>query len=158
VIKIYEEAKIAFPKAVIKDLKAVSSFHEKLLQNRFQRLTKERNRLEKEAETLRKNIISLAKKRDAELKFLGSHGALEDLLAMTKVLGDLRGKAQKIRDYKDLLQKYSDQVQELTKKANNYLRHPESLLGENLNRFRSFSRRFYPDKPGGLTVAFSGPT
>lgn len=159
VIKIYKEAKIAFPKAVIKDLKAVSSFHEKLLKNRFQRLTKEKNRLEKVAETLRKNIISLAKKRDAELNFLGSHGALEDLLAMTRVLGDLRGKAQKIRDYKELLQKYSDQVQELTiamsnqtKKANNYLRHAESVLSENLNRFRSFSRRFYPDKPGGLTV------
>jgi len=158
-LAIYEEAKSALPDQVIKKLDEVTEFHTKLLRNRLKRLTAERSRLERALTSLRKEIAVFSRTRDSQLRFLGTHGALDDWVATSNYLADLTTKAQKIRDYKDLLQRYSDQTQEIniqliseTKKANTYLNKAKGLLDENMERFRSFSRKFYQDKPGGLTV------
>lgn len=158
-MKVYAEAKANLPDSIIKEINEVDSFHKKLLANRVQRLTAEKSRFEKELNSIRQNITTLNRQRDSEIKFLGSHGAFDDMVSVNNQLSDLKMKAQKIIDYKDLLQRYSDQTQEIniklseeTLKANVYLKQVQGVIGENLNRFRSFSKRFYPDKPGGLTV------
>ena len=158
-MRVYADAKAHLPDSVIKEINEVDSFHRKLLANRVQRLTAEKSRLEKELDSIRQNISTYNRQRDSEIKFLGTHGALDDMVSVNNQLSDLKMKAQKIIDYQDLLQRYSDQTQEIniklseeTLKANVYLKQVQGVIGENLNRFRSFSKRFYPDKPGGLTV------
>jgi uncharacterized protein YydD (DUF2326 family) len=158
-LRIYKEARAALPDNVVKQINDVTEFHNKLLENRLKRLNAEKTRLEKELKSVRKDVASFSRKRDSQIKFLGTHGALDDWATTSNYLSDFKSKAQKIRDYKDLLQRYSDQTQEIniklsneTIKANTYLRQATTLLDENRNRFRSFSKRFYPDKPGGLTV------
>jgi uncharacterized protein YydD (DUF2326 family) len=158
-ISVYAEAQAKLPDSVIKEINEVDTFHKKLLANRIQRLTTEKSRLERELNSVRQDISTFNRQRDSEIKFLGTHGALDDMVSVNNQLSDLKMKAQKIIDYKDLLQRYSDQTQEIniklseeTLKANLYLKQAQSVINANLNRFRSFSKRFYADKPGGLTV------
>jgi len=158
-VKIYNEAKAVLPESVIKGMEEVAEFHNKLISNRVKRLTAEKTRLERELKSLRKDIASLSRTLDSQLQFLATYGALDEFVELSNYLSDLKAKAQKLRDYKALLERYSDETQEInialsneTKRANTYLKEAKNLLDENLERFRSFSRRFYPDKPGGLTV------
>lgn len=159
-LRLYEEARAKLPESVVKEITEVNEFHNKLLANRVKRLTAEKSRLERELKSIREDIATFNRKRDSQLRFLGTHGAFNDMVSVNNQLSDLRGKAQKIRDYQDLLQRYSDQAQEITiqlsnetKRANTYLKQAKPVVDENFNRFRSFSKRFYHDKPGGLTVS-----
>jgi uncharacterized protein YydD (DUF2326 family) len=158
--RLYEEAQAALPESVIKKINEVTDFHSKLLENRIKRLSGERTRLEKELESVRKDVATFSRQRDTQISFLGTHGALDDWVTISNHLSDLKSKAQKIRDYKALLQRYSDETQEIkiklsneTKKTNKYLNQAKTLLAGNFQRFRSLARRFYPDKPGGLTIS-----
>jgi len=158
-IKIYNETKVVLPESVIKEMKEVTEFHNKLISNRVKRLTAEKARFEGEFRSLRKDIASLSRTLDSQLQFLSTYGALDEFVELSNYLSDLKTKAQKIRDYKSLLERYSDQTQEInialsneTKRANIYLKEAKNLFDENLEKFRSFSKRFYLDKPGGLTV------
>lgn len=159
VIKIFDETRAKFPEALVKEIQEIQAFHKGILQNRLARLTGEKERLLKQLEFVGENLKKLNRKRDSELRFLGAHGALDDMVSVTNQLTDLKVKAQKITDYTELLQRYSDQTEELkiklsneTRRTNAYLRATRELTDSNLDRFRSFSRQFYADKPGGLTV------
>lgn len=159
VAALYREAQVALPEAVLKTLDEVRQFHEQLLTNRIKRLSAEKTALEGELSSIDQELGAKGRDLDDKMKFLGSHGALEEFVAITNKLSDLRSKAQKIRAYKGLLEEYSNELQRLqvalaneNLKTHTYLKDSETLLNSNLERFRSFSRRFYHDKPGGLIV------
>jgi len=156
----YEEARLALPERVTHTVEEVAAFHEKLLSNRIRRLTSERNRLEDELESLERQVGTANRQVDALRRFLGTHGALDEFLAMSESLNELEAKAQKLRDYRELLETYSTKAQDLKAKLSNetirasaYLKDARPLLNSNIERFREFSGRFYGERPGGLTVA-----
>jgi uncharacterized protein YydD (DUF2326 family) len=157
--QIYEEAKAKLPEAIVKSVNEVSEFHKQLLANRIKRLTAEKNRLGTELDGIRAEIVLLNKSLDIQLQFLNAHGALEEFLKLSNYLSSLKAKAQKIRDYKELLEKYSSEAQSIalamsneTIKASSYLKEVAPVLENNFEKFRSLSKRFYPTKPGGLVV------
>jgi uncharacterized protein YydD (DUF2326 family) len=80
-------------------------------------------------------------------------------VALTNELSYYKGVAEKLEDYKKLIEKYSNSIQRIaaamsndTIRANEYLNEIKPLRQNNLSVFRSFSERFYGDRPGGLTV------
>lgn len=157
--RIYEEARAKLPDSVVKTIKDVAAFHKKLISNRVKRLSGEKARFEKELRDKRKSIATMGKKLDSYFQYLSTHRALDELVELSNYVGALKAKAQKIRDYKGLLEEYSERTQEINislgnenRRATKYLKAIKSLLDENLNRFRGISKRLYPDKPGGLTV------
>jgi uncharacterized protein YydD (DUF2326 family) len=159
VIKVYEEAKAKLPEQVIKQLHEVREFHEKLMANRIKRLTSERAKLEQRRRDIEVLIREISSTVDAQLAFLGAHGALEEFVKLSNRLGDLNSRAQKIRDYQELIETYREQTREInialeneTRKTATYLKDAKPILDHNLELFRSYSRRFYPEKPGGLIV------
>ncbi len=156
----YEEARLALPERVTHTVEEVAAFHERLLSNRIRRLTSEKNRLEEELESLERQVRAANHEVDALRRFLGTHGALDEFVAMSESLNELEAKAQKLRDYKALLETYSNKAQEFKAKLSNetirasrYLKDAKPLLDSNIERFREFSGRFYGERPGGLTVA-----
>lgn len=162
VIDIYNEAKTAMPEALLKTLQDVTNFHKTLISNREERLSSEKIRFERDFESVDGAINSLSKALDSKMQFLGTHGALDEFSELSNYINDLNAKAQKIKDYKDLLERYSDITQEIsialsneTKRTNVYLKEVNNLIKENMEMFRSFSKRFYPNKPGGLTVSLN---
>jgi uncharacterized protein YydD (DUF2326 family) len=147
------------PGKVVKQIEDVTKFHEELVRTRRTRLSVEMKKLEQESEELKTRIETLSNDLDGKLYYLGTHGALDEFVSLTNRRSEYSVKAQKIRDYQTLLQQYSKRMQEIslaliteTKKANNYVSANEKLFSDIMDRFRSFSRRFYPDRPGGLAV------
>lgn len=157
--RVYDEAKTNMPESVIKQVEDVIGFHADLMQGRVKRLSSERSRLENEKKESDKNIKRMKSELNDLLAYLGEHGALDEFAKISNYAAVLKNKAQKIRDYKELLSNYSEQVREInssliteTEKTEKYLDEAQALLDKNLSIFRSFSKQFYPDKPGGLTV------
>ena len=157
--KVYEEAQVALPGAVKHTVEEVADFHKNLLETRIRRLTAEKNKLLKDEETYRDMLEGLNDRSDHLMQFLGTHGALDEFVALTNELSYYKGVAEKLEDYKKLIEKYSNSIQRIavamsndTIRANEYLNEIKPLLQNNLSVFRSFSERFYGDRPGGLTV------
>jgi uncharacterized protein YydD (DUF2326 family) len=159
VAEIYAEAEVALPDLLIKTLKEVREFHTQLLKNRIRRLGVEKSTLERELRQLDLVIAEHGAELDKKVRFLGAHGALDEFVALSNKLGELRANTQKIRDYKALLETYSNETERChaamaseNLRTNTYLKDSEPLLNGVLEQFRSFSRQFYPNRPGGLTV------
>ena len=157
--KVYEEAQVALPGAVKHTVEEVADFHKNLLETRIRRLTAEKNKLLKDEETYRDMLEGLNDRSNHLMQFLGTHGALDEFVALTNELSYYKGVAEKLEDYKKLIEKYSNSIQRIavamsndTIRANEYLNEIKPLLQNNLSVFRSFSERFYGDRPGGLTV------
>jgi hypothetical protein len=49
-----------------------------------------------------------------QFEFLGAHGAPEEFVKLSNKLSELKAQAQKIRDYRELLETYREQMRELT--------------------------------------------
>ncbi len=158
-IKLFEETTKVMSAAVKKRVEEVVEFHEKLIGNRTKRLQADRQQLEAELSPLNSAITVLSKELDGKLQFLNSHRALDEFVALTNHRGEVGAKAQKIRDYKNLLEQYSNELREIsftllnqTKATNEYLQENEAHFSLLLDTFRNFSKRFYPDRPGGIVV------
>ncbi len=159
VAALYAEANTMLPGAVVKRMEEVVSFHKGLIQKRSSRLRQEKQRISLNHEELRNAITSTNRELDKKLGFLGKHGALDEYSQLSDQLSLLKTRAQKIRDYQQLLASYAKKVRDCTTKlikeaerSAEYLQEEAELLDANLERFRGFSSRFYPSKPGGLTV------
>jgi len=159
VVDVYQEANLRIPELVVKSIEEVTTFHEQLVRDRARRLTREKSRIEDALKQLDEQISAGSGRLDDLLRFLGTHHALEELVSTTNYLAEIKAKAQKIKDYKSLLERYSVEEQNVniqlsneTIKTNTYLSEANDIIDSNLNCFRSLARRFYPDRPGGLTV------
>lgn len=159
ITQIFDQASAALPDQVVKRIEEVAAFHHDLLEKRVKRLTAESVTLEHRVIRIEKDIAKANAEADELRRFLGTHGALDELVAMSERLREIEGNAQKLRDYKSLLAQYSDRTQELTAElskqtisANKYIKDAKTIIDSNMERFRSLSRRLYDDRPSGLTV------
>ncbi|MBP6945192.1 DUF2326 domain-containing protein [Patescibacteria group bacterium] len=159
ITKLYEEAKQQLSANVVKTLKEVSEFHTKLLTERKTRILAEKKRISREITELEIRRKELGSKLDDALKFLGKHKALDEFVAINTKLANLTNSLDKLKSYKGLLQEYQNKTDEIgiafseeNIRTNNYLSTAQSLLEQNLNKFRLISRRFYADKAGGIEV------
>lgn len=159
-LALYREVSVEMPAAVVKTLDEVQGFNERLLSSRQQRLTKEKKAIEARIAELKTELQRLAVEHDEKLAFLNAHGALDEFVKLNGVLADCRQKAQKLRDYRDLRDRYSKALDEIkvslaheNTKTTDYLRgEGERLTNENMAHFCNLANRFYPDKPSGLIV------
>jgi uncharacterized protein YydD (DUF2326 family) len=159
-VALYEEARVSIPAAVVKTLEEVQHFNERLLSGRQHRLTREKVQIQDRIKQLKVEIRQIADDRDHKLGFLNAHGALDEFVKLNGVLADCRQKAQKLRDYRDLRDKYSNALNEIkaalaheNTKTTEYLRgEGAAIIRENMDRFFELANRFYPGKPSGLTV------
>ncbi|MDP8240403.1 MAG: DUF2326 domain-containing protein [Candidatus Hatepunaea meridiana] len=159
IIRIYEETNNAFPAFIKNTIEEVYNFHRNLITNRIKRLTSEKIKLMKESKGIHEALVKTEKKRDQLIQFLGSHRALDEFVALTNELNNLKSKAEKLQDYKDLLETYNNKTQQIKVemgnsaiRTNQYLKEIKPHNDRTLATFRSFSERIYPKKPGGLTI------
>lgn len=159
VVRLYGEVRVAFQPETIKYLKDVETFHATLLENRIARLSKDRLQFQKELSSLEQEITSGQKELDKKLALLGSSRALDQFVAITKQIAELKAQSQKLKDYKELKQIYSDNLARISTKlstaiikTNAYLADYEADIEKKLSPFRSFSKRFYPKAPAGITL------
>ncbi len=159
IFALYKEVKFEMPEKITKKINDVLSFHEKLTVSRIKRLNDEKIKIQ---EDVKDKIIlknKLGKSLDESLKYLGEHGALGDFIVLNEQLSQFKSGLKKLVDYKNLLQEYKDKIESLkiefsqeNIKTFRYLDENKAVIDKNIDLFRSFSKEFYEDKPGGIDI------
>lgn len=159
VVRIYEEATAVVPEIVVKRLEDVMRFHEYLLAGRRDRLTREQSRLTAETQRLEEELSARGRRLDEVMRFLGSHNALDEFIALSERLALATARHERLDRYQRLLDEYDTRLaaaardmQQENILALEYLKEHRALLSRNLDVFRGFARRAYPDKKAGIIV------
>lgn len=160
VVRLYEESAALLPESLVKSVKDVQSFHQKLLANRLKRLSKDRKELSKRLTRVEKERIEVGKKLDSYLQFLGAHRALDEYVTVSNRLSQINGEIQKLKSYEELVESYNDKLQDLkvllaeeNKEAGRYLRTEAASITEAaFSTFRRYATALYPNCSSGLTI------
>jgi uncharacterized protein YydD (DUF2326 family) len=90
---------------------------------------------------------------------LGSKRALDQFVAITNQISALKAESQKLKDFKELKQRYSDSLAKISTKlsaaiinTNAYLSDSNVDIERKLAPFRSLAKRFYPKAPAGISL------
>jgi uncharacterized protein YydD (DUF2326 family) len=155
---LYGEILENFKEIALRRLDEVTDFHKRMLENRIARLSSEKLRL---IDQIRLAELELRKKQDElenALRTLSHSQALDQYTALVSQISDLAAQAQKVRDYKTIDLKYSNQAADLdvelgeeVKKTNAYLEETKAYREANFSVFKSFVSEFYPNSPAGIT-------
>lgn len=155
---LYGELLENFKSFALKKLDEVTDFHKRMLENRIARLSSEKLRL---IDQISKAEIELRKRQkdlDDALRTLNHSQALDQYTVLVGEISDLIAQAQKVRDYKAIDIKYSNQAADLegvlseeVKNTNNYLEETKDYRESNFSVFKSFVSEFYPNSPAGIT-------
>ena len=159
VLALYSEVVNAFRPETIRHLEEVEQFHQSLLANRIARLSRDKLKFIKELSGIEGDISTGQITLDQKLALLGSSRALVQFVAITYQVSALKAESQKLRDFKELKQKYSDALAKISTKlsaaiikTNAYLSESEEEVELKLAPFRSLSKRFYPKAPAGISL------
>lgn len=159
ILQVYREAQVVFEDKVVKNLEQVTEFHNKLLENRQQRLKNQKKIMINEKISLDEKVQEYSNELDKLMYFLGSHGALEEYTAICDRLSELKLRLEKATDYKKLLETYENKIAEANIEigkqkiqANKYIKENEHLFENIMSIFRTYSKTFYKDKASGLDI------
>lgn len=158
-IKVYQAAQVEIPEMVKKSLVEVTNFHKELLDSRNVRLSKELFRQKKLLKEIDNQILTIGERMDVLLEYLNSHGALEEYVALTKELNDLKNEIARINEYQHILKTYHDTQIEIKmsmmdkdKEADLYLEENNKYLDNLREKFQEYAKCFYPNKKSGLVI------
>jgi uncharacterized protein YydD (DUF2326 family) len=160
VIRLYEEANFHFSDKNLRKIDEVLEFQATLIANRKRRLLEEKKYLSEKLLKVEEERKQLGKKLDDALKYLNSHRALDDFVAVSNHRNDLKSRAGKIRDYKQLIKQYElklDEIEIDLKKqsieAQGYLDLNQEALNRNVGLFRILAKRIYQEKQGRISIS-----
>lgn len=158
-VQVFEQSNLLLTDGAKRSLEELENFHRTLLEDRRSRFEDERDRLRERERVLEEKRSSLAGRHRELLQYLDSHGALEEYQALSKQLGALRARLEKLLSYQEILETYRNEVLrsrheqiEQNEAAEQYLQGVEPLIDANLQVFRNFSSRFYENRAGGVIV------
>jgi uncharacterized protein YydD (DUF2326 family) len=144
---------------LVKRIEDVASFHESLLEKRNKRLRKEKLQLEEKQKKLEELQKGFSQQINKNLKFLGEHGALDQFIALNSKLSEIKTEVDKLQTYKGILQEYKNKLEQIKIEfsqenisTNNYLSSLQGQIDKKIELYRSFSKEFYEDRPGGIEV------
>jgi uncharacterized protein YydD (DUF2326 family) len=157
--KVYGELFNAFKEITLKRLDEVTQFHQRLLQNRLARLSREKLRLVDAIDKSEKELRKKQENLDRSLRILGTAQALDQYTTLVNEIGNLTLQAQKLRDYKAIDLEYSNRTADLdmklgeeVKKTNLYLEETKQERDDNFHVFTNYVSMFYPGSPSGITL------
>jgi uncharacterized protein YydD (DUF2326 family) len=158
--RIYAEAQVSFPEAVRRTIAEVTKFQRDLTQQRVYRLNRDRQQLEHQRSEMDGKIRILGPKLEDKLRYLGSHVALDEYLAVSGRLNELRQRIAKLQASKEQRERVSRelktidlQLAEQAIQTDDFLAGSVALVEEANTRFHGFAKRLYPRGASGLTVA-----
>ncbi len=160
VIRLYEEAQFHFSDKNLRSLDEVLEFQATLLANRKKRLLEQKKALSERLSKAEQERKELGKKLDEALKYLNSHRALDDFVAVSNHRNDLNARVGKIRDYQQLIKQYELRLEEIkidlkrqNIKAQRYLDEHQAAIDQNTSLFRVLAKRFYQEKQGRISIS-----
>lgn len=158
IAKIYAEAGLLFPDAVIRRLEDVQQFHKNIVRNRRDFLRTEMSRL-KTAVLQRNQIIeNIDHKKSGIMEILKTHGALDEFNRIqqnhqTKVaaLEDVVNRLKMLKDIDNEQDSIKAESVTLQRRLKSDLEERESQRTDAIRAFNSYSEKLY-SKPGILSI------
>ncbi|MDA2380899.1 DUF2326 domain-containing protein [Bacillus cereus] len=159
VINLYNQANIEVPEMIVKRMEEAINFQKNLLKNRNKRLVNEKFKNQDKLKEIEALTEEVGKGLDKVLRYLDTHGALEDYNALNKKLNDMQTKLERLNQYQEILRTYKKKLKDVqsdfsvrNNETDNYLENIQGLLEEIMAIFRELSKAFYEKKPGGIKV------
>ncbi|MCX2575701.1 DUF2326 domain-containing protein [Pedobacter sandarakinus] len=159
IIDLYREAEIQLPDYVKKQLADVEEFNGKLLDNRSQRLIREKNDFEKKLRDVEAIIKNLGRQKDSKLEYLNTRGALDEFTKLNEQLKDLKIRYDSIEKFRLLKQEYKNKTEELKREFSlqntatlDYLTRKRELIEKNIILFKELTDEFYEHKRAGIDI------
>ncbi|MFE7373327.1 DUF2326 domain-containing protein [Bacillus cereus] len=159
VINLYNQANIEVPEMIVKRMEEAINFQKNLLKNRNKRLVNEKIKNQDKLKEIEALTEEVGKGLDKVLRYLDTHGALEDYNALNKKLNDMQTKLERLNQYQEILRTYKKKLKDVqsdfsvrNNETDNYLENIQGLLEEIMAIFRELSKAFYEKKPGGIKV------
>lgn len=158
-LQVFHGAKVVFRDGVQSTLSDLENFHQRLLQDRNKRFSEEKRALQAKMAVLKTEEGKLDEGLARQLRYLDSHGELEEYLALSKKLSGLTSQLDRVKSYQEILQRYKDEVrkirveqEEQNAATEQFLKDNQTSQQRNLQLFRDLSSKFYEARAGGVTV------
>ncbi|HEY4326623.1 MAG TPA: DUF2326 domain-containing protein [Mucilaginibacter sp.] len=159
IIDLYREAEMELPDFIKRQLADVEEFNGKLLDNRSQRLLREKHDFEKKLTDLEAIIKNLGKQKDAKLEYLDTRGALDEFTKLNEQLKDFKIRYDSIEKFRSLKQEYKNKMEELKRDfslqntaTTDYLAKNRNLIENNIILFKALTEEFYEHKRAGIDI------
>lgn len=161
--RLYAEAEKALPERILKQIDDVLTFQRELQQRRVFRLTAERQELERSRSELQTTVRELSFRLEEAIRYLGSHVALDEYLAVNQRLNEVRQHIARLEASNEQREKVTRELKtialDLAKqsiKTDDYLATAKALNEEANGLFRRFTRALYGNRVSGLSIANDG--
>jgi uncharacterized protein YydD (DUF2326 family) len=160
VFQLYSEAQRALPDQLRRRIEEVVKFQQDLQRRRMYRLTRDRQELERQHRGVDEEIRTTSARLDDKLRYLGDHRALDEYVAVSSALSEVRQQIAKLEEAKALRDRVSRELRRITRDladqnilTDDYLTNVASLVEEATTRFRSYARELYGERKSGLSVS-----
>jgi uncharacterized protein YydD (DUF2326 family) len=157
--QLYSEAQVSIPYLIKKQLAEVEAFNRKLLDNRSERLLKEKVDFENKLAVVEDDIRRLGKEKDSKLEYLSSKGALDEFSKMNNQLNDYKAQYENIEKYRKLKLQYKNRTEELKRemslentRTTEYIEGIRNLIEQNILLFKELASEFYENKKAGIEI------
>lgn len=158
IFDLYRQAEKQIPEMIVKNVEESAEFHKELILSRKNRLHNELAKKQKELSNIKNEIQKIGNKIDELLRYLDTHKALDEYLALNNKIQDLKVQYAKFVEYQELSKKYKKDLRNIQtdmateeKLTEDYLEDIKDNLDDIMNTFREISKSFY-DKPGGIII------
>lgn len=156
----YETAGIQLHSLIKKRLDELESFNNKLSTSRKANLEAERNRLNRQYESVNGKVKYLGDKENDLLRYLNTKGALDEYHELNTRYGDEKKRLEKLTEFDELSKKYKKEIDKIKESlarenvnTNNYLElEGKEVKDKNLDTFLGLVEHFYKDKVAGVTI------
>lgn len=155
----YKRAEFELGDLVKKKLLEIEKFNKKLLTSRQKRLMQDKEMFDERLQSISNEIARLGRLENQKLKYLDTHGALDEFSQLNKQLGEYSKNLEKIRSFQNLLEEYQNQLEDTkqefvlkSKETREYLKRTREERIEQLSIFRDLTNEFYSNKPSAIFV------
>lgn len=157
---VYAEAMLAFPAAVKKQIDDVLKFQSELQSRRVFRLTADRQVLVNQQQQRDASLKELSGDIQQKLQYLGTHVALDEYLAVSEELNELRQRIAKLEASQEQRTRVNNELLKIDRdlaeqsiKTGEYLTKAKPLIDEADQMFRKFARTLYGNRTSGLQIS-----
>ncbi len=156
--KIYKEAGVVFPDALVRSLEEIKGFHLTVIKNRKDYLEAEVKKLTRQITVHDISIAQLSDKRKELLQILKTHGALEEhfklqqrLLEKQEVYNAVVTKISNLRKFQEGKSDLKIEKEDLLKKMRSDYNERKEIIDEAIILFNQNSESLY-NEPGNLSI------
>ena len=161
--QLYAEAQAALPEHVQKQIEDVLNFQKELQHRRIFRLTTERQTLERSRNEIASHVKDLASKLETAIRYLGSHVALDEYLAVNQRLNEIRQQIAKLEASNEQRERVNRELKTITRdmaeesiRTDDYLTAAKPLVDEANGLFRRYTKSLYGNRASGLSILNDG--